>query len=92
MSLFDRCEEDGLLSLCLGHVLPEEWSDSEDQVDVYNLIERYVVTISSLIDKPHNLIERYVLTISLIDKSHHLIERYVPVLTISSLIDKPHGM
>ena len=53
--LFDRCEEDGLLSLCLSHVLPEEWSDSEDQVDVYNLIERYVVTISSLIDKPHGM-------------------------------------
>ena len=62
---------DGLLSLCLSHVLPEEWSDSDDQVDVYNLIERYVVAISSLIDKSHNLIERYVLTISsLIDKPH----------------------
>ena len=62
------------MSLCLSHVLPEEWSDSEDQVDVYNLIERYVVTISSLIDKSHHLIERYVVAISsLIDESHHLI-------------------
>ena len=55
LSLFDRCEEDGLLSLCLSDVFPEEWSDSEDQVDVYNLIERYVVTISSLIDNPHGM-------------------------------------
>lgn len=35
-----RCIEDGLLSLCLSQVLPDEWSDSEDQVDVYTLIER----------------------------------------------------
>ena len=71
------------MSLCLGHVLPEEWSDSEDQVDVYNLIERYVVTISSLIDKPHGMY------------SHNQLSNRQATwysVTISSLIDKPHGM
>lgn len=39
--IMDRCTEGGLLSLCLSHVLPAEWSDTEDQVDVYTLIERF---------------------------------------------------